>query len=215
MIAIRDFVITIIAVLIAIDVHECAHAWAASELGDPTGRFLGRLTLNPIAHLDPVGTVMILLSSFTGFGIGWGKPVPVNPVRLRYGPRVGMALVAVAGPVTNLVTAMVFAIPLRLHLPMPFALHYVLFTLVGINIVIAVFNLIPLPPLDGFSVLMGILGSIKSRAARQLVGAIGRYEAQLPFVLLAIIVLGGALRVNLLGRVLGPPAQLLQRLIIG
>ena len=80
----------IVAVLVAIDVHECCHAWVASELGDPTARSRGRVSLNPLVHLDPLGTIMIFLTAITGFGIGWGKPVPVDPYRLRYGPMKGM-----------------------------------------------------------------------------------------------------------------------------
>lgn len=205
----------IIGVFIAIDVHEFAHAWAATELGDLTARFMGRLTLNPVAHMDPVGTVMILISSFTGFGIGWGKPVPVNPSRLKYGSRGGMALVAIAGPIANVLTAMIFAIPIRLGLHMPVAVTDVLYTFSFVNLVLAVFNIIPLPPLDGFNVLMGILGAIRSRTTQRWVNTIARYEAQLPLLLLVIIVLGTATRFNVLGRVLGPPVQFLQRIILG
>ena len=107
------FAAIIIAVLVAIDVHECCHAWVAAQLGDPTAKNLGRVSLNPIVHLDPLGTLMIFLTAITGFGIGWGKPVPVNPNWLRYGPLKGMGIVSLAGPVANLTTAAVLAIPFR------------------------------------------------------------------------------------------------------
>ena len=104
----------LVGVLIGITVHECAHAWTANKLGDPTARYLGRVTLNPLAHLDPLGTILMLYSVMIGFGIGWGKPTPVDPRYLKFGPRVGMAIVAIAGPISNIITAVVFAVPLRL-----------------------------------------------------------------------------------------------------
>jgi Zn-dependent protease len=108
------FAAIIVAVLVAIDVHECCHAWVADRLGDPTARNLGRVSLNPLVHLDPLGTLMIFLTAITGFGIGWGKPVPVDPYRLRHGPTTGMGIVSLAGPAANLTTAAVLAIPFRL-----------------------------------------------------------------------------------------------------
>ena len=98
--------------LISGPVHECAHAWTASKLGDNTARLFGRVTLNPIAHFDPIGGMMIVLASFAGFGIGWAKPTPVNPYNLR--GRYADTLVSVAGPLSNLVIAAFFAIALRL-----------------------------------------------------------------------------------------------------
>ena len=111
-----QIVFFLLALVLSISVHEFSHAWSAYELGDGTARSLGRLTLNPIKHFDPIGALMILFMAFAGWGIGWGKPVPVNPYNLRTNPRVGMGLTAAAGPFSNLVMAALFAIPLRLAL---------------------------------------------------------------------------------------------------
>jgi len=91
--------------VVSISIHEFSHAWAAYELGDPTARNLGRLTLNPLVHFDPLGALMILFMALAGWGLGWGKPVPVNPYNLRGNPRVGMGLTSAAGPFSNLVLA--------------------------------------------------------------------------------------------------------------
>ena len=106
-------IVSLISLVLGITIHEFAHALSADLLGDPTPRYQGRLTLNPVAHFDPVGGLMILVSSISGFGFGWGKPVPVNPVNLRYGPRVGLALVSFAGPFSNIVLATLAAAPSR------------------------------------------------------------------------------------------------------
>ena len=102
---IQSFIAGALGILIALDIHEFFHAWVADQLGDPTARYLGRISLNPLVHLDPLGTMMMFMAALTGRGIGWGKPVPVNPHNLRYGPRVGMGIVSFAGPFANLVTA--------------------------------------------------------------------------------------------------------------
>ena len=109
----------IVGLLIALSVHEWAHAWMANKLGDPTAKEAGRLSLNPFAHLDLWGTLMLLV-----VGLGWGKPVPVDAERLRYGPQKGMALVGLAGPTANFITASIVAIPLRFHL-VPFVPRYI------------------------------------------------------------------------------------------
>lgn len=140
------------ALLIAISVHEFAHAWAATKLGDPTARLLGRLTLNPRAHLDPLGTLMILFSGF-----GWGKPVPFNPLNLA-DPHRDSALISFAGPISNLLTALIISLPYRLGLIANGSLTFeLILTIVSINIGLAVFNLIPIYPLDGFRIVGGIL----------------------------------------------------------
>lgn len=138
------------AVLIAtITIHEFAHAWAANRLGDPTAKHMGRLTLNPLAHLDPLGTLLIFVAGF-----GWGKPVLFNPHNLD-NPRRDSALVALAGPVSNVLMAILIAILLRV-VPHTSVGDFVGFLLVQINISLALFNLIPIHPLDGGKILIGL-----------------------------------------------------------
>lgn len=207
-------IIIIIAVLIAIDVHECCHAWVAAELGDPTAKSLGRVSLNPIVHLDPLGTLMILITAATGFGIGWGKPVPVDPYRLRYGPRVGMGIVSLAGPSANLATAALLAIPFRMGATLlPNFLLELLFIVSMVNIGLAIFNLLPLPPLDGYGVLMGVLGSIRAPWAYRWSYAMARYERYGPMILLLVIM--GNRFIPLFSFVVYYPYLLLRRLILG
>ena len=144
-------------VLIALCLHETAHGFVAYKLGDPTARNLGRLTLNPIKHLDPIGFICMLL-----FGFGWAKPVPIN-TRYFKNPKRDMAISALAGPVSNLLLAVVFALLLKLYysffifsVPTEAAYFIYLFLELGIclNITLAVFNLIPIPPLDGSRILL-------------------------------------------------------------
>lgn len=202
----------LIFVFLGIAVHEFAHAWAADRLGDPTARFQGRLSLNPLVHLDPLGTLMILTSMFYGFGIGWGKPVPVNPYNLRMNPRAGMALVAFSGPFSNLLLAL--GLGALAHLPLPYLAKFALVIGVFANIGLALFNMLPLPPLDGFDVLMGILDAIRNPTARQIYYQLSRLEAQGPLVLLAVLMLDYILPINLLGSLLGPPFRFLTSLIL-
>lgn len=158
---VRGFIIFLILPL-----HEYAHAWTAKKLGDDTAEYEGRLTLNPIAHIDPFGALLLL---FTGFG--WAKPVPVNPLRFKHKVtmRGGMALTAAAGPISNLLAALVGTVIFRiwegLTIIGDFASAYsgivtmLLMDFVMINVGLAVFNLIPVPPLDGSKVLFYFLGS--------------------------------------------------------
>ena len=127
--------------------HEFSHALSANLLGDDTPRLLGRLTLNPLAHLDPIGTLMILLIRF-----GWGKPVPINPMNF-HNPLRDSALVSLAGPLSNILLATLLAIPLRLG----FNFGLYLLPFIFINLALAVFNLLPIHPLDGFKIVGGIL----------------------------------------------------------
>ncbi len=151
--------------ILSLSVHEAAHAWTADRLGDPTARLLGRLTLNPLAHIDWIGTVLFpLLSFYSGLPLlGWAKPVPVNWSRLR-SPRRDFALVAIAGPISNLIMATGAALVLpalraseglgdgTLSIPAT-----VLVLAVRLNVLLAVFNLLPIPPLDGGNVLAGFV----------------------------------------------------------
>lgn len=154
-----------IPVLFAITVHEVAHGWVASRLGDPTARMLGRLTLNPIKHIDPLGTVVLPLVMLVlgGFIFGWAKPVPVTPQNLR-NPKRDMAIVAAAGPISNLLMALLWALLMRLAIgsgPEPGSatvfLLYVSAAGIQINVILAVLNMLPLPPLDGGRVAVGLL----------------------------------------------------------
>lgn len=210
-----EIIAFLLSLLIAIDVHEFAHAWMANELGDPTARYQGRLSLNPLVHLDPMGTMMMLFSVFYGFGIGWGKPVPVDPRYLRQGPRVGMGLVAAAGPLSNLVLAAIVAVPIRLGLPLPLSLITLLLIVISVNIGIALFNLLPVPPLDGASILQGILSTIRARWAYQVSEAFDRIQAQGAIIFILLIMADQILPISILGLILGTPFRLLYRLMVG
>ncbi len=150
-------------VLFALTLHECSHAWMALRFGDPTAKSLGRVTLNPLKHLDPIGTIALFVSGI----FGWAKPVPINPANFR-NPHKAMMWVALAGPLSNVVLAAGFAILLRLSSEFPIPFLYEMPAIYGpiivmmkisvlINISLAVFNMIPIPPLDGNKVLLNLL----------------------------------------------------------
>ena len=206
----------LIGLVIGITVHECAHAWSANELGDPTARYQGRISLNPIVHLDPLGSLLMLYSMLVGFGIGWGKPTPVNPFNLKYGPRAGLAIVSVAGPLSNILVAIIFAIPLRLGLPMPGELSILLLYIIAANLSLTVFNLLPVPPLDGFSILAGILSQIPGLWSYQVAQSFRLVEAKGAFLLIGLLMLDWMLPgAGLFGAVMGPPFRFLFNLIVG
>ncbi|WP_457574077.1 site-2 protease family protein [Desulfolithobacter sp.] len=155
--------------LFALTFHELAHGYVAYNLGDPTARNAGRLTLNPLKHLDPLGAIAFIIMK-----IGWAKPVPVNPAFFK-DPRKGMLLVALAGPGANLLLAVASAILAKLLIMMPILPMFVLRPLAGmlvasvwINIMLAVFNCLPIPPLDGSKILMGILPEGMARSYARL-----------------------------------------------
>ncbi|MCL5265087.1 MAG: site-2 protease family protein [Chloroflexi bacterium] len=204
----------------SIGIHEASHAFMAYRLGDNTAKYLGRLTLNPIAHMDPLGSIMILMTMVNGFGIGWGKPTPVNPYNLRNGPKTGMAMVSLAGPLSNLTLAAFLALPFRLHLLSDPALYSVMHSAIGQwlpdilglavmwNIGLAAFNIIPLPPLDGFKILQGILPNRQAYA----LSALENYG---PALLLLVIFVGPFLGINLLWYIMRPIMAFFSLIIVG
>ena len=153
-----------VPVLFAITLHEAAHGWVASKLGDPTARQLGRITMNPIKHIDPIGTIVVplVLVTLSGFIIGWAKPVPVDPRHFKQ-PLLDMALVALAGPVSNFIMACCWALMITLSTGVladtSMAIHLAQMGQAGmiINIILMVLNMLPIPPLDGGRVLAGVL----------------------------------------------------------
>jgi len=157
-------IVVAIMLLVGFPVHEFAHALAAYRLGDSTARFMGRLTLNPVAHFDPLGGILLIVTFvFAGFGFGWAKPTPYNPLNLEGGHR-GEAIVAAAGPISNFVMALAVALPLRyllanpeLYVQVPVMVIEVLGTFIYLNHILMVFNLFPIPPLDGFKVFLAFL----------------------------------------------------------
>jgi Zn-dependent protease len=196
----------LVAMLIGLTLHEASHAWVAYRLGDDTAKRAGRLTLNPLRHLDPLGALMVLL-----VGFGWAKPVPVSPWQLRHGPRVGMALVAAAGPLSNLLLATAAAVLWRLGIlrDMPQWAGLLVGVMVSLNVALLLFNLIPLAPLDGSSVLNGVVGG---RAA----AALAPVQKYGPMILMGLIFIGYFVpQLDFIGRVLGPLMQGLTQLLLG
>lgn len=155
-------IILIISFLVAITIHEAAHAWMSDRLGDPTAKLMGRLTLNPIAHMDLYGTVLfplVLILIGSPFVFGWAKPVGFDPFNLK-DPRKDAALISLSGPASNLILAVALSVILRLGLitPDPFSFVYLLFlSVIRLNVVLALFNLIPIHPLDGGKIFIGFL----------------------------------------------------------
>jgi Zn-dependent protease len=186
--------------LFALTVHEAAHGLAALKLGDPTAKLLGRLTLNPLAHLDPLGSLIFLIPPH----IGWAKPVPVDPRYLK-NPRRDMMWIALAGPVSNVILALIFGTILRIIEAVPhqmtsiaeMALVRMVLWSVVLNLSLAVFNMIPIFPLDGSKVLSGLL-SPAAAARFQALEPVG------PFLLLGLILLGSFSGVSVIGAMVSP-----------
>ncbi len=203
--------ISFTVLIFSLTVHESAHAWSADRLGDPTGRRLGRVSLNPVVHVDPVGTLLFPLVAIVTHlpVIGWARPVPVNPAYLRNGRR-DYLVIAASGPVSNLALAVVSAALLKLivlgpqgvsaiGLSSPIAL--VLTTALELNLLLAVFNLIPVPPLDGSSVLAGL---VPEQVAAQL-------DRLRPYGFLLLYAL---MFTGVLGYLIGPPFEWILRWLL-
>jgi Zn-dependent protease len=198
--------ISLAIVLFSLTIHEVAHAWTADKLGDPTARLLGRISFNPVVHIDPIGTILLpLVAAFSGLPIiGWAKPVPVNVNRLRRG-RQDFMIVAAAGPISNLLQAVVGA--LAYHVVIggaegPGALvARIIAYYVTTNLVLAFFNLIPVPPLDGGNVLAGLL-PLSAEPALDLLRRFG-------FIILYALMFTGVL-----SSLIGPPTRFFSRMLL-
>lgn len=195
---------TMIALIVSTTIHEFCHAWSALKLGDVTAARLGRITLNPIAHFDPIGFIGMMMLAAGFLAIGWGKPVPVNPNLLRGGRR-GMAITAAAGPLSNVVIATALVIPFRFGNVELVGFADVLVTrFIFINLLLASFNLIPIPPLDGSKILTGVLPNFWY----QYMAPLERYGF---VILLVMIMMGG----SMLSDMYSPVYNLLSDMIIG
>lgn len=209
---------TVIGVVSAVTIHEASHAWSALRLGDRTAALLGRVTLNPRAHLDPMGSLLFLVAF-----VGWGKPTPVKPENLKGNPDTGVALVSLAGPLSNIAFALILGLPIRIGLidwrppfqTVPFHGNGTIDNIADIvayailfNILLAVFNLLPLPPLDGFKVALWAL----PRTLRNLLKSLERYG---PIPLVVLVSLEYISPFGVFSRVLIPLAKLLETIVLG
>jgi Zn-dependent protease len=202
-----------VVILFALGFHEYAHAKFADMAGDPTPGFYGRVTLNPLNHLDPLGTIMIVVTVATGFGIGWGKPVPMDPSKMR-NPRWDHFIAVIAGPISNIVQAVVFALVFRLldSAGSPLLLNPFVWALlttgVTLNLALCFFNMLPLGPLDG----MWILGTFLPEKARFYWT---RWNLQVGAFLFLALVLGGQfLRFPIIWMIIGPPIRFMRDLLL-
>lgn len=211
MLDVKILVLLIPVILFALTIHELAHGWVAYRLGDPTAKYAGRLTLNPISHLDPIGTLMLFLVHF-----GWAKPVPVDPSYFK-DPKRGMLLVALAGPGANMVLAFLSGLVIRYMNanPGPFitgalgpSFVTMIFLSLQINLALAIFNLLPIPPLDGSKVLYGLLPS----EYNHIIYNLERYG---PGVLFGLVFLGMVTGVSILWGLIGPFVGFFSHLFAG
>ena len=200
-------------ILVALTFHECAHAYAAYRHGDDTAKQLGRLSLNPLRHLDPLGTIMIFLVHF-----GWAKPVPVNPYRLK-NPRKDMLWISAAGPLANMVLALVSGLLLRFLFTIGGTPDYHTGTVMGlfmfmvvmslqINLALAIFNILPIAPLDGSKILAGLLPA----GFGKFIAVLERYG---PFILIGLIIIGRVTDVSILGQFIWPFVDFFSSLFAG
>lgn len=204
--------------LFAVIIHEYSHGRAAERLGDPTARLMGRLTFNPIPHIDIVGSIifpgLLFLASGGNMLFGWAKPVPVNPYNLRR-PQKDMVWISLAGPGANLAAALACGLLIRLMGLLGlgaqgpwFPVHALLLFGLMINVVLAVFNLIPIPPLDGSKVLAGFL-------PYRLYAGYMKLERYGMFIIIGLLLLGQVLGIHILGTIIMPALSLLVRLFAG
>ncbi|MCK4359825.1 MAG: site-2 protease family protein [Candidatus Cloacimonetes bacterium] len=204
---IAQFFILIFPILYALTVHEFSHGYMAYLLGDDTAKKAGRLTLNPIKHLDPIGTIMLFIVK-----IGWAKPVPINPYNFRNIKR-DTAYVALAGPLANFISAVIFSVIFNIFKPTVFMLEknvflLILFYTIFINIALGLFNLIPFPPLDG-SKILGAFLSDEAYFRYQ------RFERKGVLILVIIIIGGNLLGIHIISGIIMPPINFLIRLLTG
>ena len=210
---VQQGIISIFVILFAITVHEASHGWAALKMGDPTAYHMGRITLNPIRHIDPIGTILLplMLIIMGAPPFGWAKPVPVNPLNLK-NPRKDNIIISIAGPASNIAVAVVAFIILKIILNNANLLYRggfanilpaiidILYLTVLLNVILAFFNLIPIPPLDGSGVVMGL---ISEEAAE-------KYEQIRPYGFFILILL---IMTGFIGRILGAVQQLVRSLL--
>lgn len=210
---IQQGIISIFILLFAISIHEASHGWAAHKMGDPTAYHMGRITLNPIRHIDPIGTILLplMLIIMRAPPFGWAKPVPVNPLNLK-DPRKDNIIISIAGPASNLAVALIAFIILKIILKnanlfygggfsvLLSSIIDILYLTILLNAILAFFNLIPIPPLDGSGIVMGLI----SEEAAQ------KYEQIRPygFFILILLIMTGAI-----GRILGVVLRIVNSLI--
>jgi Zn-dependent protease len=214
--SIIEGIISLFVVLFAISVHEASHGWAALKMGDPTAYQLGRVTLNPIRHIDPIGTILLplMLIIMGAPPFGWAKPVPVNPLNLK-DPRKDNLIISIAGPASNMLVAVIAFTVLKILLNLNPSLFYqggggisnllspiitIVYYTIVINVILAIFNLIPIPPLDGSGVVMGLI----SEEAAQ------KYEQIRPYGFFILIIL---IMTGFIGRILGVVLRVVNSLI--
>jgi Zn-dependent protease len=214
--SIIEGIISLFVVLFAITVHEASHGWAALKMGDPTAYHMGRITLNPIRHIDPIGTILlpVMLVIMGAPPFGWAKPVPVNPLNLK-DPRRDNLVISLAGPLSNIAVAVVAFIILKILMNLNPSLFYtrgggissllsplifIIYYTILINVILAFFNLIPIPPLDGSGIVMGLI----SEEAAQ------KYEQIRPYGFFILILL---IMTGVIGRILGVVIQIMNSLI--